>query len=241
MPQLSDSTYSEQKEKHVECFSAMEYLLREGMVWYNPCTSAYEATRLGVAAASSGLSPSAGADVYDAIKQCLGPIVLEGDLHLCYAMATQHHQYFYEVNWLLLKRLMRTLSRSERRAICCLSIDTEVIESAAEAGNLPSSLRGTTVERRCMRLQAALLILGLLRDYDIDRLCASFNVTRGLLQSLQQNCSIHAQMASKFCDHLGHWAMAALFEDFHKRLKLGAHRDLQSVLAIGSIPPKLVR
>ena len=82
------------------------------------------------------------------------------------------------------------------------------------------------------RFYSALVLLELVNEIPLRTVSRRYNVTKGLLQSLQNSAATFAGMVTKFCQKLGWRNMEMLLDQFQSRLSFGVTRELCDLVRI---------
>ena len=85
------------------------------------------------------------------------------------------------------------------------------------------------------RFYSALVLLELVNEIPLRTVSRRYNVSKGLLQSLQNSASTFAGMVTKFCQKLGWRNLEMLVDQFQSRLSFGVTRELCDLVRISSL------
>ncbi|ELQ33079.1 hypothetical protein OOU_Y34scaffold01005g105 [Pyricularia oryzae Y34] len=91
------------------------------------------------------------------------------------------------------------------------------------------------------RFYMALQLRDLCNEMPVHVVARKYDVPRGTVQNLAQNCQGFAAGMIKFCEHMGWGAMASVLDHFSDRLKAGAKSDLLSLAKIMFIKSRTAR
>ncbi|TLD12213.1 uncharacterized protein PgNI_03070 [Pyricularia grisea] len=201
----------------------------------------YEATQLGKAIVAGALDPEDGTFIHNELKKALQAFVMDGDLHVLYTF-TPVHDFASEINWRVFWNEMEGLDESGLRVLKLLGLKPTVINRMVQGGQL----RQVTDEEKDLarvyrRFYMALQLRDLCNEMPVHVVARKYDVPRGTVQNLAQNCQGFAAGMIKFCEHMGWGAMASVLDHFSDRLKAGAKSDLLSLAKITFIKSRTAR
>ncbi|KAI6331128.1 hypothetical protein MCOR29_001669 [Pyricularia oryzae] len=201
----------------------------------------YEATQLGKAIVAGALDPEDGTFIHNELKKALQAFVMDGDLHVLYTF-TPVHDFAANINWRVFWNEMEGLDESGLRVLKLLGLKPTVINRMVQGGQL----RQVTDEEKELarvyrRFYMALQLRDLCNEMPVHVVARKYDVPRGTVQNLAQNCQGFAAGMIKFCEHMGWGAMASVLDHFSDRLKAGAKSDLLSLAKIMFIKSRTAR
>eukprot|EP00794_Sanderia_malayensis_P007880 gene7880-8731_t len=196
----------------------------------------YQPTQLGSATLASALSPDEALVVFRELKRARKCFVLENELHIVYQMMPVYMQSQWpDLDWYHYFTLFDKLPPQYKRVGEIVGVQEGYLAKAIK-GRLPTR----TAEQRQrlavhQRFYSALVLLELINEISLRTVSRRYNVSKGLLQSLQSSASTFAGMVTKFCEKLGWRNLEILFEQFQSRLSFGVSRELCDLVRITSL------
>lgn len=192
---------------------------------------------------------------FDNLRRC--GLILSDDLHLCYFL-TPLREVSQECDWALYRVLLSQLSDDRQRIANLIGVDEQFVEQKAcgvySLPKLPTLLPRTggaastqydaalsrvLLERRrqfvASRFFVALLLADVLAEVPMETLEATFNVTRGRVQSLMRSASMFSSSMTSFCRAMEWYALEAVLASFVKRLGFGAKPDIVPLLELKTL------
>uniref|UniRef100_A0A0N4WMK5 HTH_Tnp_4 domain-containing protein n=1 Tax=Haemonchus placei TaxID=6290 RepID=A0A0N4WMK5_HAEPC len=86
-----------------------------------------------------------------------------------------------------------------------------------------------------LRFFSALALFDVVNEKSIDEVARRFRISRGTLQTLQQQSATYAAMVVAFCSRLGWTYLCDLLKGFASRLAFGVRRELTELVSIAGI------
>ncbi|TLS27380.1 hypothetical protein PpBr36_05298 [Pyricularia pennisetigena] len=207
----------------------------------------YQATQLGKAIVAGALDPEDGTFIHNELKKALQAFVMDGDLHVLYTF-TPVHEFASDINWRVFWNEMEGLDESGLRVLKLLGLKPTVINRMQNIQDRVQGgqLRQVTDEEKELarvyrRFYMALQLRDLCNEMPVHVVARKYDVPRGTVQNLAQNCQGFAAGMIKFCEHMGWGAMASVLDHFSDRLKAGAKSDLLSLAKIIFIKSRTAR
>src|SRR5699024_307898 len=91
------------------------------------------------------------------------------------------------------------------------------------------------------RFYASLALFDLVQEVPLIQVASKYQLSKGLVQSLQQQAATFAGMLSTFCGKLGWGNMELLIEQFQPRLCFGIQRELIDLMRLSFLTSALAR
>ncbi|TLD20653.1 hypothetical protein PspLS_08481 [Pyricularia sp. CBS 133598] len=192
----------------------------------------YEATQLGKAIVAGALDPEDGTFIHNELKKALQAFVMDGDLHVLYTF-TPVHEFASDINWRVFWNEMEGLDESGLRVLNLLGVQGGQLRQVTDEEK--------ELARVYRRFYMALQLRDLCNEMPVHVVARKYDVPRGTVQNLAQNCQGFAAGMIKFCEHMGWGAMASVLDHFSDRLKAGAKSDLLSLAKIIFIKSRTAR
>ncbi|ETN74368.1 DNA-directed DNA polymerase, partial [Necator americanus] len=189
-------------------------------------------TQLGRATLVSALPPDAALFVFSDLLQATKAIVLDTELHMLYLVTPANSSVWQGCDWNHLLTIFSKLKSEEKRVAKLVG---------ANDGFLLSRLRGASVAnydrnyQLHLRFFSALALFDVINEKPIDQVAARFRISRGTLQTLQQQSATYAAMVVAFCSRLGWTYLHDLLRSFAARLAFGVRRELTELVSIDGL------
>ncbi|KAK6013593.1 hypothetical protein OSTOST_21087, partial [Ostertagia ostertagi] len=90
-------------------------------------------------------------------------------------------------------------------------------------------------------LLCTLALFDVVNEKPIDEVARRFRISRGTLQTLQQQSATYAAMVVAFCSRLGWTYLCDLLKGFASRLAFGVRRELTELVSIAGIDASRAR
>lgn len=181
----------------------------------------YTATQLGKAIVASALDPADGVFIHNELQRALRAFVMDGDMHILYTFTPVSDQGT-PVNWQRFRSETEMLDDSGQRVVDVLGLKRSVINrlqvipfpakhrlseltpSRAQGGTIKET---TTDEKEVVRVYRrfymALQLRDLCNEMPIHAVARKYDLPRGAVQTLSQNCHGFAAGMIKFCEQMG--------------------------------------
>ncbi|KAK4186168.1 P-loop containing nucleoside triphosphate hydrolase protein [Podospora australis] len=202
----------------------------------------FQATLLGKAIVASALDPEDGVFIHHELQKALKGFVMDGDMHVLYSFTPIPDLENFAVNWRIFWNEVQQLDDSGHRVLISVGLSPGMLNRMALGG----TLKETTPEekdlaRRYYRFYLALQLRDLCNEVPIHRVAQKYEMPRGVVQTLSQNCEGFAVGMIKFCEIMEWGAMAAALDHFSDRLKAGAKSDLLALAKITFVKSRTAR
>uniref|UniRef100_A0A0K0DD22 PCI domain-containing protein n=1 Tax=Angiostrongylus cantonensis TaxID=6313 RepID=A0A0K0DD22_ANGCA len=164
-------------------------------------------TQLGRAALVSALPPDAALFVFADLQQATKAVALDTELHMLYLVTPTNCTVWQGCDWNHLQNIFLKLLPGEKRVAKLLHL----------------------------RFFSALALFDIINEKSIEDVASYFKISRGTLQTLQQQSATYAAMVVSFCSHLGWTYLRDLLRGFATRLAFGVRRELTELVSIEGI------
>ncbi|KAL4779295.1 hypothetical protein BJX76DRAFT_93935 [Aspergillus varians] len=207
--------------------SALQELAEEELIRMNDDES-YVATQLGQAVVSSAFAPEDGLFVHEELKRALQAFVMDGDMHIFYMFTPLQVAAQTQIDWIIFRDLLDGLDESGLRALQFVGVHPGFVNSMVQSG---ASMKEKTPEqvtqaRIYRRAYAAFQLRDLSNEVPLPVIASRYQIPRGGLQTLAQQCHGFAAGIVKFCQRMGWGMLAAVLDHMRDRLEAGARADL---------------
>ncbi|KAL4808674.1 hypothetical protein BDV18DRAFT_132888 [Aspergillus unguis] len=207
--------------------SALEELAEEKLVQKNEDDS-WVATQLGQAVVASAFAPEDGLFVYEELKRALKAFVMDGDMHIFYMFTPLQVAMQTQVDWVIFRDLLDTLDESDLRALQFVGVHPGFVNMMVQSGgslkeDKPEHLTQARIYRRAY---TAFQLRDLSNEVPLQTISNRYNIPRGGVQTLAQQCHGFAAGIVKFCQRMGWGMLAAVLDHMRDRLEAGARADL---------------
>ncbi|PYH50052.1 DEAD/DEAH box helicase [Aspergillus saccharolyticus JOP 1030-1] len=208
--------------------SALQELVKEELVHVDDDESSYSATQLGQAVVASAFAPEDGLFVYEELKRALQAFVMDGDMHIFYMFTPLQLAASTHINWRIFRDQLDNLDESGLRALQFVGVQPGFVNYMAQSGG---SLKENTSEqikqaRIYQRAYTAFQLRDLSNEVPLSDIASRYQIPRGSVQSLAQQCHGFAAGIVKFCQRMGWGMLAAVLDHMQDRLEAGARADL---------------
>ncbi|VDM73044.1 unnamed protein product, partial [Strongylus vulgaris] len=170
--------------------------------------SALAPTQLGQATLASALPPDAALFVFADLQQATRAVALDTELHMLYLVTPTNCSIWQGCDWNHLHSIFSKLQNEEKRVAKLLHL----------------------------RFFSALALYDVVNEKSIDEVARRFRISRGTLQTLQQQSATYAgnfkAMVVAFCSRLGWTYLHDLLKGFAARLAFGVRRELTELVSI---------
>ncbi|EPB71394.1 hypothetical protein ANCCEY_09527 [Ancylostoma ceylanicum] len=193
------------------------------LIYETPATK-LSPTQLGRATLVSALPPDAALFVFADLQQATKSIVLDTELHMLY-----------------LVRLLLQIAQFGKDAtgtICTVGANDRFILSRLRGSSAASSDRSYQLH---LRFFSALALFDVVNEKPVDEVARRFRISRGTLQTLQQQSATYAAMVVAFCSRLGWTYLHDLLKGFAARLAFGVRRELTELVSINGLDASRAR
>ncbi|KJH43467.1 hypothetical protein DICVIV_10511 [Dictyocaulus viviparus] len=164
-------------------------------------------TQLGRAALVSALPPDAALFVFADLQQATRAVALDTELHMLYLVTPSNCSIWQGCDWNHLHNIFIKLLPAEKRVAKLLHL----------------------------RFFSALALFDIINEKSIDEVASHFKISRGTLQTLQQQSATYATMVVAFCSRLGWTYLRDLLHGFAIRLAFGVRKELTELVSIDGI------
>ncbi|OQE39200.1 hypothetical protein PENCOP_c007G04315 [Penicillium coprophilum] len=207
--------------------SALQELVDEELLIFRDDES-YEATPLGQAVVASSFSPEDGLFVHEELKRALQAFVMDGDMHIFYMFTPLQAAMNTPIDWQIFRDQLDRLDESGLRALQFVGVQPGFVNTMVQSG---ASLKETTPAqinqaRIYRRAYTAFQLRDLSNETPLSTIAHRYNISRGTVQTLAQQCHGFAAGIVKFCQRMNWGMMAAVLDHMRDRLEAGARADL---------------
>ncbi|KAJ5170145.1 Helicase C-terminal [Penicillium coprophilum] len=207
--------------------SALQELVDEELLIFRDDES-YEATPLGQAVVASSFSPEDGLFVHEELKRALQAFVMDGDMHIFYMFTPLQAAMNTPIDWQIFRDQLDRLDESGLRALQFVGVQPGFVNTMVQSG---ASLKETTPAqinqaRIYRRAYTAFQLRDLSNEIPLSTIAHRYNIPRGTVQTLAQQCHGFAAGIVKFCQRMNWGMMAAVLDHMRDRLEAGARADL---------------
>lgn len=196
---------------------ALTSLLADKMVAATP-EATYIPTPLGAATVASGLTPEDGLFVHSDLCHALTSFVMDSELHLFY-LFTPIPQVLpgvpttSDVSWPIFRSCLEALDEPSLRALCLIGISPARVAKMVNSGVLylpETNAEEQKTARVYRRVYSTFALRDICNEIPIHVISLKYNVPRGTIQSLAQNCHGFAAGMIKFCQRMAVPATSSL-------------------------------
>ncbi|KAK6026188.1 hypothetical protein OSTOST_07894, partial [Ostertagia ostertagi] len=200
--------------------------------------SLLSATQLGRAALVSSLPPDAALFVFTDLQQATKAIALDTELHMLYLVTPTNCSVWQGCDWNHLHGIFSKLSNRRKNDATLVGANDRFIVSRLRSSSTSSSDRSYQLH---LRFFSALALFDVVNEKPIDEVARRFRISRGTLQTLQQQSATYAAMVVAFCSRLGWTYLCDLLKGFASRLAFGVRRELTELVSIAGIDASRAR
>uniref|UniRef100_A0A183FGQ8 Nuclease HARBI1 n=1 Tax=Heligmosomoides polygyrus TaxID=6339 RepID=A0A183FGQ8_HELPZ len=207
------------------------------------------ATQLGRAALVSALPPDAALFVFADLQQATKAIALDTELHMLYLVTPTNCSIWQGCDWNHMHSVFSKLSPGERRVAKLVSHARYrytlglTFQHLTEAIRFPYAFHAFRYSRPFhpltfqlhLRFFSALALFDVINEKSVDEVARRFRISRGTLQTLQQQSATYAAMVVAFCSRLGWIYLCELLKGFATRLAFGVRRELTELVSVAGI------
>ncbi|KAK6053024.1 hypothetical protein COOONC_09470 [Cooperia oncophora] len=147
------------------------------------------ATQLGRAALVSSLPPDAALFVFADLQQATKAIALDTELHMLYLVTPTNCSLWQGCDWNHLHGIFSKLSVEEKRVAKLVGASDRFIVSRLRSSSISTSDRSYQLH---LRFFSALALFDVVNEKSIDEVARRFRISRGTLQTLQQQSATYA-------------------------------------------------
>ncbi|CAG8072909.1 unnamed protein product [Penicillium salamii] len=207
--------------------SALQELVDEELLILQDDES-YQATPLGQAVVASAFSPEDGLFVHEELKRALKAFVMDGDMHIFYMFTPLQAALNTPIDWQIFRDQLDKLDESGLRALLFVGVQPGFVNKMVLSG---ASLKETDSNqmkqaRIYRRAYTAFQLRDLSNEVPISTIATRYNIPRGTIQTLAQQCHGFAAGIVKFCQRMNWGMLAAVLDHMRDRLEAGARADL---------------
>ncbi|GFF29920.1 DNA polymerase theta [Aspergillus udagawae] len=207
--------------------SSIQELIDEGLLIFKEDES-YAATKLGQAVVASAFAPEDGLFVYEELKRALRAFVMDGDMHIFYMFTPIQVAMNTQIDWLIFREQLDNLDESGLRALQFVGVQPYFVNLMAQSGGSlkednPDQIKQATIYRRAY---TAFQLRDLSNEVPLSTIASRYNIPRGTVQTLAQQCHGFAAGMVKFCQRMDWGMLAAVLDHMRDRLEAGARADL---------------
>lgn len=206
----------------------------------------FEATSLGKAIVAAGVSPRDGIFIHNEIKEAMQQFVMDSELHFVYMVTPVNMDDSSAINWKCFEDEIETFSGADNRVLRNCGINPKKIAELSsrpfKKTRLPEeSEADILVARKYRRFYVALQLRALCNEETISSVAKRFDVARGKVQALFENCHGFAAGMIKFCERMSWGMLGAVLEHMADRLRAGARTELLELARIPFVKSKTAR
>ncbi|EGE00041.1 DNA-directed DNA polymerase theta [Trichophyton tonsurans CBS 112818] len=196
----------------------------------------FEPTQLGLAIVASAFSPDDGLFIYGELKRALQAFVMDGEMHIFYMFSPL--QASSEIDWMAFRDEVHGLDDSGLRTIRLVGVDPGLVNSIAMGH---ASIKDPALLRVYNRVYTAFQLRDLSNEIPVSSIAKKYNIARGAVQTLAQNCHGFAAGMAKFCQRMGWDMLAVVLEHMRDRLQAGARADLLEMAQVTYVKSRTAR
>ncbi|EAW08211.1 DEAD/DEAH box helicase [Aspergillus clavatus NRRL 1] len=188
----------------------------------------YEATKLGQAVVASAFAPEDGLFVHEELKRALKAFVMDGEMHIFYMFTPIQVAMNIQIDWLIFRDQLDNLDESGLRALQFVGVQPYFVNMMVQTGGwlkeeTPEQIKQATIYRRAY---TAFQLRDLSNEVPLSTIANRYNIPRGAVQTLAQQCHGFAAGMVKFCQRMDWGMLAAVLDHMRDRLEAGARADL---------------
>ncbi|RAK71612.1 DEAD/DEAH box helicase [Aspergillus fijiensis CBS 313.89] len=207
---------------------ALQELVKEELVHVDDDGSSYSATQLGQAVVASAFAPEDGLFVHEELKRALQAFVMDGDMHIFYMFTPLQLAAGTHIDWRIFRDQLDNLDESGLRALQFVGVQPGFVNYMAQSGgslkeNSPEQIKQARIYQRAY---TAFQLRDLSNEVPLSVIASRYQIPRGSVQSLAQQCHGFAAGIVKFCQRMGWGMLAAVLDHMQDRLEAGARADL---------------
>ncbi|PYI15226.1 DNA-directed DNA polymerase theta [Aspergillus violaceofuscus CBS 115571] len=208
--------------------SALQELVKEELAHVDDDESSYSATQLGQAVVASAFAPEDGLFVHEELKRALQAFVMDGDMHIFYMFTPLQLAAGTHIDWRIFRDQLDNLDESGLRALQFVGVQPGYVNYMAQSGgslkeNSPEQIKQARIYQRAY---TAFQLRDLSNEVPLSVIASRYQIPRGSVQSLAQQCHGFAAGIVKFCQRMGWGMLAAVLDHMQDRLEAGARADL---------------
>ncbi|KAJ9555668.1 hypothetical protein OSB04_010282 [Centaurea solstitialis] len=226
---------------------SLMWLCHRKFLEWSEDTKLYSTTPLGRASFGSSLCPEESLIVLDDLSRAREGFVLASDLHLVYLVTPTNVDV--QPDWESYYERFMQLSTLDQSVGNRVGVQEPFLMRMAHGAPIRTSERSRHMNkglgvstngmltddqmlRVCKRFYVALILSRLVQEVSVAEVCDSFNVARGMVQSLQENAGRFASMVSVFCERLGWHDLEGLVAKFQNRVSFGVRAEIVELTTI---------
>ncbi|KHJ86161.1 hypothetical protein OESDEN_14097 [Oesophagostomum dentatum] len=195
-------------------------------------------TQLGRATLVSALPPDAALFVFADLQQATKAIVLDTELHMLYLVTPTNCSVWQGCDWNHLHTIFSKLRSEEKRVAKLVGANDRFLLSRLRGASTSASDRNYQLH---LRFFSALALYDVVNEKPIEEVARRFRISRGTLQTLQQQSATYAAMVVAFCSRLGWTYLHDLLKGFAARLAFGVRRELTELVSIEGLDASRAR
>ncbi|RAL08182.1 DEAD/DEAH box helicase [Aspergillus homomorphus CBS 101889] len=208
--------------------SALQELAKEELVHLNDDESSYSATKLGQAVVASAFAPEDGLFVHEELRRALQAFVMDGDMHIFYMFTPLQLAAGTQIDWRIFRDQLDNLDESGLRALQFVGVQPGFVNYMVQSGgslkeNTPEQIKQARIYQRAY---TAFQLRDLSNEVPLSVIASRYQIPRGNVQSLAQQCHGFAAGIVKFCQRMDWGMLAAVLDHMQDRLEAGARADL---------------
>ncbi|XP_078428981.1 MUS308 and mammalian DNA polymerase-like protein isoform X2 [Wolffia australiana] len=233
---------------------SLRWLCQNKFLQWDQQSMLYTATPLGRASFGSSLNPEESLVVLDDLARAREGFVLASDLHMVYIVTPinvdvepdweQYYERFMELSTLdqsvgnrvgVTEPFLMRVSHGAPLHFSESLRGTKILhgpEFIAGGNSNGRALSGDQTLRVAKRFYVALMLSRLVQEVPMPDVCDAFKVSRGMIQSLQENAGRFAFMVSAFCERLGWHDLGGLVSKFQNRVSFGVRSEIAELTNI---------
>ncbi|KAJ5618052.1 hypothetical protein N7537_003166 [Penicillium hordei] len=207
--------------------SALQELVDEELLIFGD-DEFYEATPLGQAVVASAFSPEDGLFVHEELKRALQAFVMDGDMHIFYMFTPLQAAMDTPIDWQIFRDQLDRLDESGLRALQFVGVQPGFVNTMVQSGASLKETNPTQIKqaRIYRRAYTAFQLRDLSNEIPLSTIAQRYQIPRGTVQTLAQQCHGFAAGIVKFCQRMNWGMMAAVLDHMRDRLEAGARADL---------------
>ena len=170
----------------------------------------YTPTPLGAAIVASGLTPEDGLFVHSDLRQAISSFVMDSEMHLFYLFTpipsvSSTTSSTLDISWVTFRNMLEKLDEPSIRALQLIGINPGLVNRLANNGTdkLPErNVDEVQTARIYRRVYSTFALRDICNETPINTIALKFNLPRGTIQNLAQQCHGFAAGMIKFCQRM---------------------------------------
>lgn len=199
----------------------------------------YIPTKLGAAISSANLLIEEGIDLNRVVSKMMQSLCLVDDLHLLF-LCTPSRTGIYLPSFQ--EQIWEDLFEEHQKVICTITSksvqELKKIIACSYSGNYEMDKNSEMIFER---IYGGCVLEQIIQEKSLNDVEKMFEVDRGTIQSLQTAAASFAGQATRFCESMEYYPLAAALSAFRKRLSFGVKNELIDLMTIPSMRRDVAR